>query len=71
MYRALRKIQQVGKGTLLPRIVPAMIAGLLPHAVEEVAGYALGLGSSAERYSFFEAKRLLHVVPGDRQILFK
>lgn len=71
MYRALRKIQQVGKGTLLPRIVPAMIAGLLPHAVGEVAGYALGLGSSAERYSFFEVKRFLHVVPGDRQILFE
>ena len=71
LYRTLKKIQQVGKGALLPRIIPAMMAGLLPHAVGEAVGYSFGVGRAAERYSCFEMKRFLHVVPTDQQILFE
>jgi hypothetical protein len=51
-------------------MIPAVLAGVLPHVVGEVAGYALGAGRAAERYSYFEMKRFLHVVTTDRKILF-
>ena len=70
-YKTVQKTQEVGKGALLPRMIPAVLAGLLPHVVGEVAGYALGAGRAAERYSYFEMKRFLHVVPGDRAIMFE
>jgi len=52
-------------------MIPAVVAGLLPHVVGEIAGYALGAGQAAERYSYFEMNRFLHVVPGDRAIMFE
>lgn len=69
--KTVQKAREVGKGALLPRVIPAILAGLLPHVVGEVAGYALGAGQAAERYSYFEMKRFLHVVPGDRAIMFE
>jgi len=68
-YRTVKKIQAAGKDTLLPKVVPAIVAGLLPHALGEVVGYALGLGRAQERYSYFETKRILHVTPADRELL--
>lgn len=70
-YRTARNVREVGKGTLLPRMIPALLAGLLPHVVGEVTGYALGVGPAAERYSYFEMKRFLHVTPKERQLLFE
>ena len=70
LYRAMKRIREVGKTSFLPRVLPAMMAGLLPHAFGEAAGYAFGLGRASERYSYFEMKRFLHVVPGDRPTLF-
>jgi len=69
LYWTVRKVREVGIGMPLPRMVPAFLAGLIPHVVGEVTGYAVGMGRAAERYSFFEMKRFLHVVPEDRQIL--
>lgn len=68
-YKTVQKIREVGKGTLLPKVIPAIVAGLLPHALGEVVGYALGLGRAPERYSYFETKRSLHVTPADREVL--
>ena len=47
--------------------LPAMIAGVLPHALGEAIGYALGAGDARERYSSYEMKRYLHVVAADRE----
>jgi hypothetical protein len=68
-YRTLRKIRQTGRSALLPWILPAVITGLLPHALGEATGYALGVGRAAERYSYFEMKRMLHVIQREREIL--
>ena len=57
LYKTVQKAREVGKGTLLPRMIPALLAGLLPHVVGEITGYALGAGRAAERYSYFEMKR--------------
>lgn len=69
LYRTSQRVRQVGATKLLPRILPAMIAGLLPHATGEVAGYTFGLGRAAERYSYFETKRILHVTRSERYAL--
>lgn len=70
-YKTVQKVREVGKGTLLPRMIPAVLAGLFPHVVGEITGYALGAGRAAERYSYFEMKRFLHVGPNDRHMLFE
>ncbi len=69
LWRTAQKVREVGKGAFLPRMIPAVLIGLIPHAVGEAIGYALGVGEAAERYSYFETRRILHVTPGDRQIL--
>jgi hypothetical protein len=71
LYKTVRRGREVGKDALLPRLIPAVLAGLLPHAMGEVTGYALGVGRAAERSSYFEMKRFLHVVPTDQQIMFE
>lgn len=70
-YKTVQKVREVGKVALLPRMIPAVLAGLFPHVVGEVMGYALGAGPAAERYSYFEMKRFLHVVPGDSAVMFE
>jgi hypothetical protein len=70
LYRVMKRIRQVGKGSFVPGIIPAMLAALLPHALGEATGYGLGSGKAPERYSYFEMKRFLHVVPSDRATLF-
>ena len=70
-YKTVQKAREAGKGALVPRMIPALLAGLLPHVVGEITGYALGAGRAAERYSYFEMKRFLHVVPSDQKILFE
>ncbi len=71
LYKTVCTAQEIGKGALLPGMIFPVLAGLLPHVVGEVAGYALGAGPAAERYSYFEMKRFLHVVPGDQAIMFE
>lgn len=68
LRRAVPVIRRTGRGReLLPRILPAMFAGLIPHALGEVAGYALGVGDAERHYSFYEMKRARHVTAKDRQ----
>jgi hypothetical protein len=71
LYRTLRTVRQVGRTALIPRVIPAILAGLLPHALGEAAGYAIGLGRTAERYSYFEMNRHLHVTPCERGLLIE
>ena len=68
LRRTVPVIYRTGRGReLMPRILPAMFAGLIPHALGEVAGYALGVGDAERRYSYFEMKRTRHVTAQDRQ----
>jgi hypothetical protein len=69
LKRTLTTVRQVGRTALLPRVLPPIVAGLLPHALGEVVGYALGLGRTPERYSWMEANRRLHVTPPERHLL--
>jgi Glycosyl transferase family 2 len=68
LFRVLRVIRREGRNTSLLRLIPSILSGLLPHALGEIAGYAIGLGNTAERYSYYETKRILHVTPSDRAI---
>jgi hypothetical protein len=68
--RALPQVYRTGAGHAdVARVLPAMLAGLIPHALGEVAGYAFGAGPSEERYSSFEMNRSLHVTERDRREL--
>ncbi|HEX5708077.1 MAG TPA: hypothetical protein VFX96_12320 [Pyrinomonadaceae bacterium] len=70
LRRTLPKIRRAGRAReLLPRVLPAMLAGLIPHALGEVTGYALGLGDAERRYSYFEMRRTQHITDGDRRRL--
>ena len=67
LRRTVPVIYRTGRGReLMPRILPAMFAGLIPHALGEVTGYALGVGDAERRYSYFEMKRARHVTARDR-----
>lgn len=70
LRRTLPQIYQAtGRRDLLPRVLPAMFAGLLPHAFGEAAGYAFGAGDAERHYSFYEMKRRRHVTEEDRRAL--
>jgi len=68
LFRTLRVIRRAGRNTSLLRLIPSILSGLLPHALGEIAGYAIGLDNTAERYSYYETKRILHVTRSDREI---
>lgn len=68
LYRAVQTIRVAGQGSRLPTVIPAIVAGLLPHAAGELFGYAFGLGNTAERYSYYETKRFLHVTAADTAV---
>jgi hypothetical protein len=53
----------------IPRLLPFMIAGLVPHALGEAIGYALGKGIAEERYTRFELGRLHHVTAEVRRFM--
>lgn len=68
--RALPQVYRTGAGHRdVARVLPAMLAGLIPHALGEVAGYAFGSGPSEERYSSYELNRSLHLTERDRREL--
>ena len=70
LRRTLRLIrQQPLRRELMPCILPAVISGLLPHAVGEAIGYAFGLGRAEEYYARYEMTRIHHVSAEDRQIM--
>jgi hypothetical protein len=70
LRRALPEVYRAGAGRAeVARVLPAMLAGLIPHALGEVAGYAFGAGEAEERYSSFEMNRSLYVTERDRREL--
>ena len=67
-YQTMKKIREVGQRVQPGGMIASILSGLIPHALGESIGYALGPGKAAERYSYYEMKRFLHVVPGDRAV---
>lgn len=68
LRRTIPKIYRTGRQReLMPRVLPAMLAGLIPHALGEVTGYALGPGDAERRYSFYEMRRTRHITEEDRR----
>jgi hypothetical protein len=68
--RALPEVYRTGaRHADVARVLPAMLAGLIPHALGEVTGYAFGAGRAEERYSSYEVNRNLHVTERDRREL--
>ncbi len=59
------QLRRMGRGELLPRIVPALLLGLAAHSLGEMVGYALGAGDAGAQKSAREFDRGRFVVPGD------
>ena len=53
---------------LLPRILPALVVGLIAHAAGEVVGYAAGMGSARQHILSFESDIDRHMTVRDREI---
>lgn len=70
LRRTLRQIDEAGqRREMWPRILPALLSGLVCHAAGEAVGYALGPGPAPERYSYFEMRRTRHITARDRAAL--
>jgi hypothetical protein len=69
LRRTCREIRRIGEQKrLLPRILPALCAGLTLHALGELAGYAFGPGNGEQQYSDYELSRIEHITEEDRQV---
>jgi hypothetical protein len=67
LQRTLQSIRETGhQRQLLPRIIPALVSGLVPHAIGEMTGYALGAGNAERHYSYYEVVRTRHLTAHDR-----
>ncbi|MGH7824560.1 MAG: glycosyltransferase family 2 protein [Candidatus Binatia bacterium] len=73
LLRLQRVLQEIGrsgrKRELIPRVLPALIMGLVAHAIGEVTGYSLGAGSAARRRVGFELSRHTHISAQDKRNL--
>ncbi len=68
LWRTIKEIRRTGRQQkLIPRVLPALIAGLVPHAIGELCGYAFGLVNAEERYSYYEMLRINHITAQDRK----
>jgi hypothetical protein len=67
MLRTIRRSPEL-RG-LTPGVLPAVMLGLIVHAVGECAGYLAGVGPSEERYSTFEMGRARHLAASDRSTI--
>lgn len=70
--RTLKRVHQLGlKRALIPWVFPAMVSGLVAHAIGEMSAYAFGIGKAEERYMHFELSRLQHIAAGDRDTMIE
>jgi len=66
----MRRIFRSGRQReLLPRILPALIMGLVADAFGQLTGYAFGAGDAAQRRISFELNRYQHVTEQDRAVI--
>ena len=53
---------------LLPRILPALIVGLIADALGQLTGYAFGVGNAAQRRVSYELNRCQRITEPERAI---
>jgi hypothetical protein len=69
LWRIFRELQRPGRPqTLLPRVLPALVAGLVLEGIGEMTGYALGIGDAMEKLSDMEFHRERHLNSRDREL---
>jgi glycosyl transferase family 2 len=67
LKRVLRLIVRSGRAhELLPRILPALIVGLVADGFGQLMGYAFGAGDAAQRIVSFQLNRYQHITEQDR-----
>jgi GT2 family glycosyltransferase len=66
LRRALRDMRRSGARGVFPRVLPAMVLGLVVSAAGEATGYLLGSGDAPERVSRYEFHRDRQVTIRDR-----
>ncbi len=54
------------RSELVPRVLPALFAGLVLDGLGQMAGYAAGPGGTVARLATFEMDRLQHIPAGER-----
>ena len=70
LLRIIKEINRTGRQRkLIPQILPALISGLVPHAMGELIGYAFGLSNVELHYSYYEMTRIRHLTTEDRKIV--
>jgi hypothetical protein len=67
LIRIVRMLATSPHRSLLPRIVPTLIVGLVVSGVGELVGYVVGPGASTEYLATIEFDRLRFMSDGDRQ----
>jgi len=69
LRRILSVIRRSGRQReLLPRVLPALIVGLVASAAGEMVGYACGCGNAIERLSSLELHKVTHLTLRERHI---
>ncbi len=63
----LERLGRCNQRKLLPRILPALIVGIIAHSIGEMAGYAFGVGDAGQRMLNFELHRHRHLTEQDSQ----
>jgi GT2 family glycosyltransferase len=67
LLRMVRQLRRPGrKRDLLPRVLPALIAGLIVDGTGEMAGYALGAGGAMRKLSDMEFHRERYLCKRDK-----
>jgi Glycosyl transferase family 2 len=67
LERVLRHIFRSGRGReLLPRVLPALIIGLVADAFGQLMGYTFGAGDAAQHRVSFELNRYQHITEQER-----
>jgi GT2 family glycosyltransferase len=67
LVRIVRQLRRPGrKSDLLPRVLPALITGLIVDGAGEMVGYALGAGGAMRRLSEMEFHRERYLCKRDR-----
>jgi hypothetical protein len=69
LLRILRELRRPGRPQeLLPRILPSLVIGLVLDGIEEMIGYAFGMGNVVEKLSDMEFHRDRHLNRRDREL---
>lgn len=67
LWRILRSILHSNQQrNLLPKVLPALVTGLIARSIGEMMGYALGANDAGRKLCNFEYHRIRHIKDSDR-----